>query len=66
VFNIVAPGVTWKFPPASEVTVSYLHAFEKTVAGSSSIPPAFGGGEANVQLGENSLGIAFSHRFGKD
>jgi hypothetical protein len=34
------------------------------VAGSGSIPPAFGGGEADLRLAENSLGFAWRRRFG--
>jgi hypothetical protein len=33
------------------------------VNGSGSIPPAFGGGEANVSLVENSFGAGFTHKF---
>jgi long-chain fatty acid transport protein len=74
-FNILAPGVvdthatlgvTWKLSAASELNVSYLHAFDQSVGGSGSIPPAFGGGEANLRLGENALGIAWSHHFAPD
>jgi hypothetical protein len=40
-----------------------LHAFKETVNGAGSIPPAFGGGEANISLEEDSLAISFSHGF---
>jgi len=33
------------------------------VDGTGSIPPAFGGGEANISLEEDSLAISFSHGF---
>lgn len=71
-FNILAPGVvrthatlggSWKVGESGEFSVSYLHAFKKEVDGSGSIPPAFGGGEADVRLTENSLGFGWSHRF---
>ncbi len=71
-FNILAPGViethltaggSWKLPRRNEISVAWLHAFEKTVNGSGSIPPAFGGGEANVSLEEDSLAVSFSHGF---
>lgn len=71
-FNILAPGVvrdhltlgaSWKFDGRNEISFSYLHAFRHTVNGSGSIPPAFGGGEANVRLSEDSLGISYSRRF---
>jgi long-chain fatty acid transport protein len=69
-FNILAPGViethltagaSWKFGNRNEISVAWLHAFKNTVNGSGSIPPAFGGGEANVSLEEDSLAISFSH-----
>jgi long-chain fatty acid transport protein len=69
-FNILAPGVveahataglTWSLSPANEISASYLHAFSRTVYGSGSIPPAFGGGEANIKLGENSFGLSWTH-----
>jgi long-chain fatty acid transport protein len=68
-FNILAPGVvenhltlggTWTIASKSEVTVAYMHAFEKTVNGSGSIAPTMGGGEANLKMNEDSLGIAYS------
>jgi long-chain fatty acid transport protein len=69
-FNILAPGViethltagsSWKLANRNEISVAWLHAFKKTVDGSGSIPPAFGGGEANVSLEEDSVAISFSH-----
>lgn len=71
-FNVLAPGVvrthltagaTYRWSEKNEVSVSYLHAFKETVEGSGSIPPSFGGGEVDVTLQEDSLGVAFSHRF---
>jgi long-chain fatty acid transport protein len=69
-FNILAPGViethltagsSWKLANRNEISVAWLHAFKKTVDGSGSIPPAFGGGEANISLEEDSIAISFSH-----
>ncbi len=57
-------GATWKLTNASDVSVSYLHAFAKSVHGAGSIPAAFGGGEANVRLKENSLGVSYRYRLG--
>jgi long-chain fatty acid transport protein len=71
-FNILAPGViethltagaSWKLANHNEVSAAWLHAFNYTVNGSGSIPPAFGGGEANISLVEDSLAISFSHGF---
>jgi len=71
-FNILAPGViethltaggSWQLDHRNRISVAWLHAFKKTVHGSGSIPPAFGGGEANISLEEDSLAISFSHGF---
>jgi len=67
-FNILAPGVvqdhitlgaTYVLPNKSELSFSYMHAFEEKVRGAGSIPAAFGGGEANLKMYEDSLGIAY-------
>ena len=67
-FNIIAPGVveqhvtlgaTWAMSPTSEMTVGYQHAFTKTVSGVNSIGAPYGGGNANIHLKEDALGIAF-------
>jgi long-chain fatty acid transport protein len=67
--NILAPGVvqdhlslggTWTLADKSEITVAYIHAFSKTVNGSGSIPAVpFGGGEANLTMSEDSIGISY-------
>jgi long-chain fatty acid transport protein len=36
-----------------------MHAFEKKVRGSGSIPGGFGGGGANLKMYQDSLGIAY-------
>ena len=67
-FNILAPGVvqdhltlgaTWTLPNKSELSFSYLHAFENSVNGSNSIPAGFGGGNANLKMYQDSLGVAY-------
>ena len=68
-FNILAPGViqnhltlgaTWNLSKENELTVAYMHAFNRKVNGSGSIPPSFGGGEVNIKMYENSIGVAYS------
>lgn len=68
-FNILAPGVvqnqvsvgaTWQTSARGELSFYYSHAFEKTVNGVDSIPPPFGGGNADISLSENSLGFAYA------
>ncbi|MEZ5565400.1 MAG: outer membrane protein transport protein [Gammaproteobacteria bacterium] len=75
-FNILAPGVvedhatvgaTWRFDDNSELSGFFAHAFGNTVNGSESIPPGFppaglGGGNANIRLRENMLGLSYSWR----
>ena len=67
-FNVLAPGVvqdhltlgaTYILPNKSELSLSYMHAFEEKVRGSGSIPAAFGGGNTNLKLYEDSIGIAY-------
>ena len=72
-FNMIAPGVvenhltlgaTWAVSPSSELTLAYMHAFSKKVNGAGSIPLAgFGGGNANLKMYQNSLGIAYGLKF---
>lgn len=70
--NILAPGViedhlsvglTWAASPSSELSLAYTHGFEKTVKGSGSIPAAFGGGEANLKMSQDILGVAYAWKF---
>jgi len=68
-FNILAPGIvqdhvtlgaTWVLPNKSEVSLSYMHAFEEKVKGNGSIPLfPFPGPEANLKMYEDSIGIAY-------
>ncbi|MDT8384262.1 MAG: outer membrane protein transport protein [Gammaproteobacteria bacterium] len=67
-FNILAPGVvedhltfgaTWTLANKSELTLMYMHALENEVKGSGSIPAAFGGGEADIKMSQNAIGIAY-------
>ena len=67
-FNVLAPGIvqnhlslggTWKLADKSEVSVAYIHAFQQTVNGTGSIPAPFGGGNANLSMSEDSLGISY-------
>ena len=66
-FNILAPGVvqdhltlgaTWTLSDKSELSMAYMHAFENSVKGANSIP-GFGGGEANLKMYEDSIGVAY-------
>ncbi|HQN65688.1 MAG TPA: TonB-dependent receptor [Methylophilus sp.] len=68
-FNILAPGVvenhatlglTWTFENKSELSFSYFHAFEHKVHGKGSIPAAFGGGEVDLKMYQDAIGVAYS------
>lgn len=68
--NILAPGVvqqhlslgaTWNIDQKQEVSVAYTHALEKTVHGT--IPAAFGGGESNLTMDQNILGVSYGVKF---
>ena len=71
-FNMLAPVVnndhltfcaTWTLPSKGELTLAYMHAFENTVSGSGSIPAAFGGGNANLKMYQDSFGVAYGIKF---
>jgi long-chain fatty acid transport protein len=67
-FNLLAPavvqnhvtvGATWSLQNGKEININYLHAFGGTVNGASSIPPNAGGGNANLNMYQNSVGVSF-------
>lgn len=71
-FNILAPatiqdhltlGATWQVPSGGELSLAYTHAFKKTVNGANSLAKLGGGGEANITLEENALGVAYGWKF---
>ncbi len=71
-FNILAPGVvenhltlgaTWTLQNKSELSLGYMHAYNKNVNGSGSIGAGFGGGEANLRMHQNSIGVAYGIKF---
>ncbi len=71
-FNILAPGVvedhltlgaTWILANRNELSLAYMHAFNKDVPGANSIAAPFGGGNANLHMYEDSLGIAYGIKF---
>lgn len=71
-FNMLAPGVvenhatlgaTLKMKDGSDWTISYMHCFENNLDGSNSIPAGFGGGDANLKMYEDSIGIGYGRSF---
>ena len=71
-FNMLAPavnndhltmGATWTLANKAELSFAYMHAFDNTVNGSGSIPAGFGGGNANLKMYQDSLGVAYGMKF---
>ena len=71
-FNVLAPatvedhvtlGGEWKLNNKANLTAAYTHAFGKDVNGTGSVPAGFGGGEANLNMEQNAVGIAYSVKF---
>ncbi len=67
-FNILAPGVveqhvtlgaTWTLANKSELSMSYMHAFGKSVTGPSVTSLLGVGGTETLKMQQNSLGIAY-------
>jgi long-chain fatty acid transport protein len=55
----VSVGATWKVKRRGELSFAYTYAVKQTVQGSNSIPAPFAGGNANIYLSENILGVAY-------
>lgn len=71
-FNVLAPGVitkhltlgaTWATTGGGEVTGFLAHGLGETVNGTNAIPAGFGGGNTNVRLKENIVGVAYGWKF---
>ncbi|MBK8453636.1 MAG: outer membrane protein transport protein [Thiofilum sp.] len=69
-FNVLAPatserhlslGAEFKLSPKSDLTVSYVHAFEKEIQGAGVSP--VGLDMYNLKMDQNILGFAYSRRF---
>jgi long-chain fatty acid transport protein len=61
--NHVSGGATWRDGTSGELSIAYTHAITHTVHGAGSISPAYGGGEANIELHGDILGIAYGWKF---
>ncbi|WP_200833999.1 OmpP1/FadL family transporter [Nitrincola tapanii] len=71
-FNILAPGViqehlslgaSWSPTEQHALTLAYTRAFKTTRSGNQSIPTNFGGGEADLTMSQDILGLAWQYRF---
>jgi len=71
-FNILAPGVvqnhlslgaTWTTSSGGEWSGFYARAFGQSVAGANSISPGYGGGNANLHLQEDLIGVSYGWKF---
>jgi len=67
-FNLLAPavvqhhltaGLTFALSNGKEINVAYQHAFKRTLDGVNSIPSEFYGGNANLQMYQDSVGLSF-------
>jgi long-chain fatty acid transport protein len=70
-FNLLAPavvqhhatvGATWRLAAGQEISVAWVHAFANTVNGTASIAPSAGGGNANLRMYQDSLGVSLGWR----
>lgn len=70
--NILAPGViqdhvsvgaTYALDDRQELSIAYTYGLQKSVNGSASIATAFGGGEANIEMQQHILGLAYGVHF---
>jgi len=70
--NLLAPatikdhiniGATWTMANNGELTMYAYHALKNKVDGSGSIPAAFGGGEANIEMSQLAIGVAYGWNF---
>jgi long-chain fatty acid transport protein len=52
-------GATWKLADQSEITLAYVHAFKNSVNSTTSIPAGLGGGGANINMYEDSIGVTY-------
>ncbi len=57
--NHLAAGATLALRNGKEINLAYQHAFEKTLNGVNSIAPGFGGGNANLKMYQDSVGLSF-------
>lgn len=70
--NILAPGViqdhvslgaSWEISPEQSISMSYTRALEEKVKGNNSIPESFGGGEADLEMSQDIVGVAWQYRY---
>jgi long-chain fatty acid transport protein len=59
----VSLGASGKVSEKRELSVAYTHALKETVKGSGSIPMPFGGGEADIHVKEEILGVSYTFNF---
>lgn len=71
-FNILAPGIvqdhitlgfTYAISPTSEITLAYMHAFEKSMSGPATNPYFNVGGTETLKMSQNSLGVAWGWKY---
>jgi long-chain fatty acid transport protein len=71
-FNVLAPGViedhisigaTWTLKDDQEISLAFTHALNNKVEGTNSIPAAFGGGDADIEMNQNTFGLSWTSKF---
>jgi long-chain fatty acid transport protein len=53
-------GATWAPEANHEISLFYAHAFSEELKGRNSIPQGFGGGEVDLKMQQDSIGIAYA------
>lgn len=70
--NVLAPGIiqdhasigaSWQVDQHSQLSVAYTHGFTNKVSGKNSIPANFGGGEADLEMNQHLLAVAYGYKF---
>lgn len=70
--NILAPGViqhhvsvgaTWQIDPKQELNIAYTYGVKHKLKEDQSIPAAFGGGHADLEMDQHILGLSYGIRF---
>jgi long-chain fatty acid transport protein len=61
--SFVTVGASYCINPCNEVSVLYAHGFRHKVKGQNSIPPEFGGGNADLKQYTDVFGISWGHTY---
>lgn len=59
----VSLGLTWQSGKRGELSLAYTYALKNTVRGRNSIPDAYGGGETDITLHGDIIGLAYGWKY---